>query len=583
MVRRSRLRLGGCAQGFAAAFARSKFVCGGLMSLMLSAAAFGQCTFTVTPPSPFPGKVFVDSNGKLDLAGDPLVIAVTASAQTCAWTADPGDGFATVSGTPGGTGNGSLTYSIPTNTTNLARTTTLNIAGIPITLTQDATASLFTDVPPNDPVNSGFFDGINLMYANDISKGTKASPLTYGPNLTVTRDQMAVFIVRTILGGGPNVDNFNYSATPYFTDVPPTYPFFKWIQKLRDLGITSGTTSTTYGPLLGVTRDQMAVFIVRARLGASTAFNPPVAQQFNDVPPTGLEAFYYPYIQELKEIGITSGTSVNPPLYSPQLEVTRGQMAVFLIRAGFNTLLNSSLPFLTQLSPTSGPPGATPFTLTVKGINTHFAQGSTTILSDNGVTFGTPTVTDATDLTVTMTIPAGTQLGQISITAQTQLSAGVYEAATAPNVFTVGSGDPAPTITSFTPTSGPIGTQVTITGTTLVSSLGMPVTVLVPLQGGGTTPAPVASATATSVSFVMPSTATTGNIQLLSFSGGATSTTPFTCNSRQHLHDQFVALHRQCDCRPEYDLYDHRVVNERLHRSCAVEFVRVARGADFVF
>ena len=500
----------------------------GLLVGFSSLAAFAQCTFTVTPPSPFPSKVFVDSLGYLNVAHDPLVIPVTASAQTCAWTADATDGFATVSGPTGATGNGSVTYSIPQNTTNASRTVTLNIAGTAITLTQYATASLFTDVPPNDLVSSGFFDGINLMYSNNISKGTSASPLTYGPNLNVTRDQMAVFIVRTILGGGPNVDNFSYSATPYFTDVPPTYPFFKWIQKLRDLGVTAGTTSTTYGPLLGVTRDQMAVFIVRARLGASTAFNPPVAQQFNDVAPTGSEAFYYPYIQELKEIGITSGTSVNPPLYSPQLTVTRGQMAVFLIRAGFNTLLNSTLPLLTQLSPTSGPPGVTPFTLTVKGLNTHFVQGNTTILSDDGVTFGTPTVTDATDLTVTMTIPASTPLGQISITAQTQLSAGVYEAATAPNVFTVGSGDPAPTITSFTPTSGPIGTQVTITGTTLVSSLGTPVTVLVPLQGGGTTPAPVASVTPTSVSFVMPSTATSGKLQLLSFSGGVTSATPFT-------------------------------------------------------
>ena len=495
----------------------------------LSATAFGQCIFTVTPPSPFPTRVYVDSSGFLDLAQDPLVIQVTASAQTCAWTADGSDGFATIVGTPGATGNGSLTYSITPNSTGVARTTTLNIAGTAITLTQNGTQSLFSDVPPNDPVNFGFFDGINLMYTNNISKGTKAGPPpVYSPNASVTRDQMAVFIVRAILGGGPTVDNFDYSATPYFTDVPPTYPFFKWIQKLRDLGITAGTTSTTYGPLLGVTRDQMAVFIVRARLGATTAFNPPVAQQFNDAAPTGPEAFYFPYIQELKAIGITSGTSTNPPLYSPQLSVTRGQMAVFLIRAGFNTLLNSSLPVLTQLSPTSGPPGANPFTLTVKGLNTHFAQGNTTILPDNGVTFGSPTVTDATDLTVTMTIPPGTPLGQISITAQTQLSAGVYEAATAPNVFSVGSGDPAPAITSFTPASGPVGTEVTITGTTLVSSLGSPVTVLVPLQGGGTTPAPVASATPTSVSFVVPSTATTGNIQVLSFSGGATSATPFT-------------------------------------------------------
>ena len=102
------------------------------------------------------------------------------------------------------------------------------------------------------------------------------------------------------------------------------------------------------------------------------------------------------------------------------------------------------------------------------------------------------------------------------------------EDATAPNGFTVGTGDPVPTISSFTPASGPIGTQVTITGTTLLSSLGVPVTVLVPLQGGGTTAAPVTAATPTSVSYVVPSTAATGKITVSSSSGSVTSTTPFT-------------------------------------------------------
>jgi hypothetical protein len=223
---------------------------------------------------------------------------------------------------------------------------------------------------------------------------------------------------------------------------------------------------------------------------------------------------------------VTAGCGVG--LYCPTLAVTRSQMATFLIRSGLNQLLSATAPLITQLSPTSGAPGVTPFTLTVKGVNTNFLQGTTTILSDSGVTFGTPTVTDATDLNVTMTIPSGTVLGPISITAQTQLSAGVYETASAPNVFTVGTGDPAPVITSFSPASGPIGTAVTITGTTLVSSQGLAAQVLVPLVGGGITAAPVTAAVPTSVTFVMPSGAATGNIQVLSFSGSATSATPFT-------------------------------------------------------
>ena len=493
----------------------------GLVAALFAVAAFGQCTFTVSPSL----QVYTDSLGYIDQAHDPLVIQVTASAQTCSWTADATDGFATVTGSHTGTGNGSVTYSMPTNTTGSPQTVTLNIAGNAVTLTQDFTATAFSDVLPNTPgLNEVFFDGINLLLANKITSGT--SPTTYSPNANVTRDQMAVFIVRTILGGGPTVDNFSYSTTPYFTDVPPTYLYFKWIQKMRDLGITAGTSATTYGPQLPVTRDQMAIFIVRARLGVNVAFNPPALQQFTDVAPTGPEQNYYSYIQELKEIGLTAGCTTTT--YCPTEAVTRGQMAIFLMRAGFNTLLSAGSPLLTQLSPTSGAPGAAPFTLTVKGINTHFQQGVTTVLSAGGATFGTPSVTDATDLTVTMTIPGGTPLGQISITAETLLQPGVYEDASAPNIFTVGTGDPPPTITSFVPASGPVGTAVTITGTTLVSSLLTPVTVQVPLQGGGMTPAPVTSASSTSVTFVVPSTAASGTFQLLSFGGNVTSATPFT-------------------------------------------------------
>ena len=67
----------------------------GLVACLFSVAAFGQCTFTVNPS----GQVYTDSLGYIDLASDPLVIQVTASAQNCAWTADASDGFATVQGT----------------------------------------------------------------------------------------------------------------------------------------------------------------------------------------------------------------------------------------------------------------------------------------------------------------------------------------------------------------------------------------------------------------------------------------------------------------------------------------------------
>jgi hypothetical protein len=60
-----------------------------VLFLAFAAAAFGQCTFTVNPS----GRAYSDSLGYLDTSHDPLVIQATASAQTCARTADSSDGL----------------------------------------------------------------------------------------------------------------------------------------------------------------------------------------------------------------------------------------------------------------------------------------------------------------------------------------------------------------------------------------------------------------------------------------------------------------------------------------------------------
>ena len=119
----------------------------------------------------------------------------------------------------------------------------------------------FSDVAPGDYD----YAAINAMAQRGITAGCGNNG--FCPNDNVTRDEMAIFIVRAIYGS----DNFTYTASPYFTDVTPSTFGFKWIQKLKDLGITGGCTATTYCPGTVVTRDQMAVFIIRARLGVSIA------------------------------------------------------------------------------------------------------------------------------------------------------------------------------------------------------------------------------------------------------------------------------------------------------------------------
>ncbi len=79
-------------------------------------------------------------------------------------------------------------------------------------------------------------------------------------SLTVTRGQMATFIIRAKYG-----ESFSYTTTLYFTDVSSTSFFFKYIKNMKDRGII--TTIGTYMPSTIVTSDQMAAFLGMAFLG----------------------------------------------------------------------------------------------------------------------------------------------------------------------------------------------------------------------------------------------------------------------------------------------------------------------------
>lgn len=185
------------------------------------------------------------------------------------------------------------------------------------------TTQQFTDVTPS----SAFYDYVNVLKQWSITAG--CTDTTYCPLNNVTRGQMAVFVVRAMLG-----DTFTFPAAPYFTDVPATNPFFKYIQKLRELGVTSGCTPTTFCPGNNVTRGEMAVFLIRGKLSGllKDDFAFPQTGFFTDVPAAHP---YFKFVQKMRELGITSGcgTATNFCVDSP---VSRDQMAVFIARGFLN-------------------------------------------------------------------------------------------------------------------------------------------------------------------------------------------------------------------------------------------------------
>ena len=82
----------------------------------------------------------------------------------------------------------------------------------------------------------------------------------YCPTAPVNRQQMAVFLLKALLGSAyvPPA-----CASPIFPDVPCSSPFAAWIDDLDTRGITGGCGGGNYCPTDPALRQQMAVFLVK--------------------------------------------------------------------------------------------------------------------------------------------------------------------------------------------------------------------------------------------------------------------------------------------------------------------------------
>src|SRR5262249_60877527 len=123
-------------------------------------------------------------------------------------------------------------------------------------------------------------------------------------------------------------------------------------------------------------------------------------------------------------------------------------------------------PSITSLSPTSGPVATS---VTITGTNFGATLGTSTV-AFNG-TVATPTSWSATSIVVP--VPASATTGNVVVTVNALASNGVTFTVLVP-----------PSITSLSPTSGPVATSVTITGTNFGATQG---TGTVKFNGGSAT------------------------------------------------------------------------------------------------
>jgi hypothetical protein len=100
------------------------------------------------------------------------------------------------------------------------------------------------------------------------------------------------------------------------------------IDCLAEFGITRGTSATTFSPSDGVTRWQMALFLIRQAEAHEIDLPSGSSVGFIDI--GGLDAAAQRAINQLDRLGIAEGTSSTT--FSPNDRVSRRQMALFLTR-----------------------------------------------------------------------------------------------------------------------------------------------------------------------------------------------------------------------------------------------------------
>ena len=170
------------------------------------------------------------------------------------------------------------------------------------------------------PPAQQFYSFVTTLVSNAITVGVGSG--LYGVDEPTLRQQMAVFLLK----GRHGICYVPPPCTGIFPDVPCPSTFANWIEALAAEGITGGCGGGNYCPQNPVRRDQMAVFLLKAKHGSSYA-PPPCTGDFPDVP---CPSQFADWIEQLAAERITGGCGNGN--YCPLNPNTRGQMAVFIVK-----------------------------------------------------------------------------------------------------------------------------------------------------------------------------------------------------------------------------------------------------------
>jgi hypothetical protein len=241
----------------------------------------------------------------------------------------------------------------PTNTPSHTGTATHTPTNVPGgTATPTACPIQFADVPPGNT----FYPHVRCLACRGIDTGYACGGVGepcnsqnhpyFRINSLIKRDDLAHMVAASA--------GFSEDPGPRrFEDVPPSNPYYVWVQRMANRGLIGGypcggvgepcippNNWAYYRPNANATRGQIAKIVSN---GAGFS-EPPVGQLFEDVPPTQP---FYEWIQRLANRGVMGGYGCGgsagepciPPTNRPYFrwynDATRGQVAKIVANTFF--------------------------------------------------------------------------------------------------------------------------------------------------------------------------------------------------------------------------------------------------------
>ena len=205
---------------------------------------------------------------------------------------------------------------------------------------------------------------------------------------------MSIDIIIKIIAGVLKLDTTNV-VNPGFKDVPTTNEYYGAIAALANAGIINGYPDGTFGPGKSVKRNHMAkiiagAFDIEAPVGSTTPFK-------------DLNAEYSGYITALYVAGITTGKTETT--FDGAADVTRGQMASFVVRAENATPPTDSSPGGSVTPPVINPtPTPSVTDITAQLVAPVLKMGETTTGNITGITLGNGETVEVTTTSDVITV-----------------------------------------------------------------------------------------------------------------------------------------------------------------------------------